>query len=50
MKKIIIEVEDDKLHADFKAEVYANGQTIKDALIELIKYYLKPINLKKDEN
>lgn len=48
MKKVIIEL-DDGLHAELKSAVYANGQSIKDALTELIKYYITNKMTKKNE-
>ena len=48
MKIITIKIEE-ALHQEFKGATSLNGQTIKDAMTELIKYYVKNEMIKKDE-
>ena len=47
MKVIQIELEE-ALHKKFKMQCLTNNQSIKDALKELIEYYVEPLKLKED--
>ena len=48
MKEKIIHIGlDPELHSEFKSACAKNSQSIKDALIELIEYYIEPITIKK---
>ena len=49
MKKILLEITEDT-HRDFKLACVTNGQSLKDALIELIHYYIdSEPKLKQDD-
>ena len=46
----IVHIElDQELHKAFKIACAKNSQSIKDALVELIEYYVKPLKLKSNE-
>ena len=50
MRRLVTEL-DDELHHEFKAECASNRESLKDAIIDLIKYYIQtsknPAKLKK---
>jgi len=50
MKKILLELTEDT-HKAFKMRCLENGQSIKDALVELVHFYIDnlPPKLKQDE-
>ena len=49
VEKIIHIGLDPDLHKAFKIACAKNSQSIKDALVELIEYYVKPLKLKSNE-
>ena len=49
MKITLVEL-DDETHKAFKMQCLVNNQTIKDAMVELVKYYIKEPKLKEDAN
>lgn len=52
MKKFLVEIPED-LHKDFKVSCAKNGDSMNEAFIELMKYYVvttnEPLKLKENE-
>ncbi len=48
MKRLVVELEK-QLHQAFKLQAMKNGQSIKDAMTDLIEYYVKNEMILKDE-
>ena len=48
MKRLVVELET-SLHQAFKLQAMKNGQSIKDAMTDLIEYYVKNEMILKDE-